>query len=227
VEIADILSTARKEGRALLSYEEGKRVLEMEGVPVSPWRAAADRAGAGEAARIVGSPVVMKILSPDIVHKSDAGGVATDLRTREEVEQAFDGMMAKVKKMDPAPRIEGVVIEKMAEGIEVIVGATRDPQFGPVLMFGMGGILVELLRDTSFRLIPIEPSDAEDMIKELRGHALLQGFREPGGDIASLQELLMKISGLMSRFPEIKGIDLNPVMTSPAGSVATDVRIMI
>jgi acyl-CoA synthetase (NDP forming) len=188
---------------------------------------ATDKAGAGEAARFLGFPVVMKILSPDIVHKSDVGGVATDLRTEEEVIRAFEKMVGEAKEIKPTVTIQGVIIEKMLVGVEAIIGATRDSQFGHVLMFGMGGVLVELLKDTSFRLIPIEPADAEDMIREVKGVALLDGFRGRRGDIKSLKDLLLKISDLIIHYPEIGEIDLNPVMASPSGSVVADVRIMI
>ena len=227
MEIADILSTARKERRTLLSYEEGKRLLEMWGLPVVPSKAVPDKAGAREAARSLGFPVVMKILSPDIVHKSDAGGVVTDLRTEEEVTRVFEKMMEDAKELKPTARIQGVIIEKFLAGVEVIIGVTKDSQFGHVLMFGMGGILVELLKDTSFRLMPIEPADAEDMIREVRGYALLEGFRGKKGDMESLKTLLLKTSDLMTHYPEIAEIDLNPVMTSPSGSVVVDVRILM
>jgi len=120
-----------------------------------------------------------------------------------------------------------VIIEKMLAGEEVIIGVTRDSQFGHVLMFGMGGVFVELLKDTSFRLIPIEPADADDMIREVKGSALLEGFRGKKGDMESLKALLLKISNLITHHPEIAEIDLNPVITSPSGSIVADVRIKI
>jgi len=227
MEIADILSKVREEGRALLSYEEGKRVLEMWGIPVVPSRVATDGAGAREAARFLGFPVVMKVLSPDIVHKSDVGGVVTDLRTEEEAGRAFEIMMENAKERKPTARIQGVIVEKMLEGVEAIIGVTKESQFGHVLMFGMGGVLVELLKDTSFRLIPIEPGDAEDMMREVRGYVLLEGFRGRRADIESLKGLLLKISDLIIHYPEIAGIDLNPVIASPSGSIVADVRIQM
>jgi len=225
--IAEILSTTRKEGRTLLSYEEGKRLLEEWGIPVVSSIAARDRAGAIEAARSLGFPVVMKILSPEIVHKSDAGGVVTDLRTEEEVSRAFEKMMVDVKEQMPVASIQGVIIERMLTGMEVIIGVIKDSQFGHVLLFGMGGILVELLKDTSFRLVPIEPAAAEDMIKEVKGYALLEGFRGKKGNTESLRDLLLKVSNFVDQNPEICEIDLNPVMTSPSGSIVADVRIKI
>ena len=211
----------------MLHYEEAKQLLEMWGIPVVPSKVATDNGGRREAARFLGFPVVMKIFSPDIVHKSDVGGVVTDLRTEEELTRAFDKMMEDVKELKPTARIQGVIIEKFLAGVEVIIGVTKDSQFGHVLMFGMGGVFVELLKDTSFRLIPIEPVDAEDMIEEVRGHALLAGFRGKRGNIESLKELLSKVSGLVSQYPEIYEIDLNPVITSPSGSIVADVRILI
>jgi acyl-CoA synthetase (NDP forming) len=151
----------------------------------------------------------------------------TDLRTEEEVTRVFERMMADAKELKPTARIQGVIIEKFLAGVEVIIGVTKDSQFGHVLMFGMGGILVELLKDTSFRLMPIEPADAEDMIREVRGCALLEGFRGRRGNMESLKTLLLKTSDLITHYPEIAEIDLNPVMTSPSGSVVVDVRILM
>jgi acyl-CoA synthetase (NDP forming) len=224
---ADILSRARKEGRALLSYEEGKQILQDCGVPVAPWVAARDRAEVKEACRIIGFPMVMKVLSPDVVHKTDIGGVVADLRTEEEAGLAFDRIMGNLKEMKPAARLNGVVVEKRIEGLEVVIGATKDAQFGPVLMFGMGGVWVEFLKDVSFRLIPVEPADAEEMIREVKGYSLLQGFRGKRADIETLRDILLNVSSLVSRHPEIAEIDLNPVITSPSGSVAADVRIQL
>lgn len=217
---------AQGQGR-MLCYEEGKKLLEQAGILVAPCLVARDVDGATEAGRTIGFPIVMKILSPDIVHKSDVGGVVTGLRNEGEVSQAFYRMMAQVREKRPGVRIDGVIIEKMIEGVEVAVGVTRDPQFGPVLMFGLGGIFVEVLKDVSFRLIPIDPQDAKEMIEEVKGYPLIRGYRGKQGDLKSLKDLLLKVSNFITHHPEIAELDLNPVITSPSGSVVADVRIRI
>jgi acetyl-CoA synthetase (ADP-forming) len=225
MEIRDILLKARTDGRNSLLYTEAQKLLDIWGIPVVQSKLASDKNGSIQSARTIGFPVVMKILSPDMVHKSDAGGVIIDLRTEEEVARAFDQMMENFGKMKSMIEIEGVVIEKMLSGFEVIIGTTKDSQFGHVLMFGMGGVFVELLKDTSFRLIPIELTDAEEMIRELKGYPLLEGCRGKSGNIESLRDLLLKVSDLIVHYPEITEMDLNPVMTSSSGSIVGDVKI--
>jgi len=227
MQIIDILSKVKKEKRHLLLYQEAKEILNSWGIPTAPSRIVSEREQVVQTARSIGVPIVMKILSPDIVHKSDAGGVITDLRAEDEVIQAFDRMIDHFKGINPPVRIEGVVIEKMVSGVEVIVGTTKDSQFGQVIMFGMGGIWTELLKDTSFRLIPIEPIDAEEMIEDLKSYPLLQGYRGQAANVESLKKLLLSVSDLILHYPEITSIDLNPVFTSREGSMVTDVRMMI
>jgi len=227
MEMREKFSTAPQGQERMLSYEEGKKLLEQAGILVAPFVVARDVASATEAGRTIGFPIVMKILSPDIVHKSDVGGVVTGLRDEGEVSQAFHRMMAQVRGKRPDARIDGVIIEKMIEGVEVAVGVTRDPQFGPVLMFGLGGIFIEVLKDISFRLIPIDPQDAEEMIEEVKGYPLIKGYRGRQGDLKSLRDLLLKVSNFITHHPEITEMDLNPVITSPSGSVVADIRIRI
>lgn len=166
----------------------------------------------------------MKILSLDVVNKSNTRGVIIGLRTKEEIVRAFDWMMEIFGKVKTMIKIGGVLIEKMLSGFEVIIGATKDPQFGHVLMFGMGGVFVELLRDTSFRLIPIELVDAEEMIREAKGYSLLEGCCRKGGNIDSLNDLLFKISDLIFHYPEITEMDLNPGIICLPGSIMVDTR---
>ena len=227
MEIHDILLRVRDEGRKLLYYHEAKEILAACGISTAPFRVASNREEAVEAARSIGFPVVMKILSPDIVHKSDAGGVAVDLRTDAEVARAFYSMMDHVRGRNSSLRVEGVILEKMLSGFEMIVGTTHDVQFGPVLMLGMGGVWTELLKDMSFRLIPIEPIDAEEMIEDLRALPLLQGYRGQRVDLEGLKNLLLKTSDLIHRFGDITSMDLNPVFASSEGCTVGDVRMMI
>jgi len=223
----NLLKNVRKEGRSFLLYTEAKKLLEICNIPVPPSEIAKDPEEAVQAAISIGFPIVMKIFSPDVVHKSDSGGVITDLRTEKEVIQAFDKMMQNYRKSKSSVRIDGVIIEKMLSGVEVIIGVTKDSQFGHVLMFGMGGIFVELMKDISFRLIPIEPVDAKEMIREVKGYPLLEGFRGQKGSIETLENLMLKVSDLIVHHPHIFEMDLNPVFTSSSGSIVADARIII
>jgi acetyl-CoA synthetase (ADP-forming) len=173
--------------------------------------------------------VALKIVSPEIVHKSDAGGVKLDLRTRQAIERAFKQIVTAVKKNHAGAQILGVSVQNMAPpGIEVMIGAQRDPQFGPVVVFGLGGIFVELFRDVSLRLIPIGRAAALAMIGELRAKRLLEGFRQyPPVDREVLAAILVGVSALMAHNPEIREMDLNPVYAYPDKALAVDARIIL
>ena len=224
--IHNILLKAREEGRDSLFYTEAKELLADWGIPTAPSKVARNEGEALHAARSIGFPVVMKILSPDVIHKSDAGGVFTDLRSEADVVEAYASIEKSLNRIKPV-RMDGVVIEQKLSGVEVSIGVTRDRQFGHVLMFGMGGTLIELLKDTSFRLIPIEPVDAQEMIKEIKGFPLIEGYRGEKGDLESLKGLLLKVSHLIVQYPEIIEMDMNPVFNAPSGSTVADIRIMI
>ena len=173
--------------------------------------------------------MVLKIASPDISHKSDAGGVKVGLKDRSEVAKAYEEIMASARQKYPKADIKGVSVQSFARpGIEVIIGMFKDPQFGPVLMFGLGGILVEVLKDVAFRIVPLQPRDAREMIKEIKGYSLLQGYRgqEPA-DIPCLEDMLLKVSDFVERMPEIREIDLNPVFAYQDGAVIVDARIVL
>lgn len=226
VGIDEILSKARGEQRNALLYNEAKELIENWGIPTAPWRMARNEQEALQAALSIGFPVVMKILSPDVIHKTDIGGVFTGLNREEELIHAYERIEGNSKKVKPAIRMQGVVIEKMLSGIEVIIGVTMDSQFGHVLMFGMGGIFVELLKDISFRLIPIEPADAQEMIYRVKGFPLLDGYRGKTGDIEGLKNLLLGVSQLVVQYPEIIEMDLNPVITSYNQTTVADIRVL-
>jgi acetate---CoA ligase (ADP-forming) subunit beta len=227
MEIADLLLKARNEKRGSLLYPEAKELLDACGIPTAPSKIARSREEALQSALSIGYPVVMKILSADLTHKSDVGGVFTGLSRPEEVIAAYERIEENSRIANPTIRMDGVIVEKTLSGVEAIIGVTRDAQFGPVLMFGMGGIFVDLLKDISFRLIPIEPADALEMIHELRGFPLLEGYRGQKGDIESLASLLLKVSHLIVQYPDIALMDLNPVFVSSSGSIAGDVRIQL
>ncbi len=213
----------------LLNEVEAKDRLKKAGIPVVETRLAKTKAEAVAFSREIGYPVVMKILSPDISHKTEAGGVQLDLKNASQVGKAYTDMMKSVKEKVPGARIEGVSVQKMAEpGVEIIIGMSRDAQFGPVLMFGLGGIFVEIMKDVSFRLVPVAPIDAAEMVREIKGYALLTGYRgQPAVDITKLEKLIVQVSGFIERDPHIEELDLNPVIVSADGVVAVDARIVV
>ena len=177
-----------------------------------------------EMSRSLGYPVVLKIVSPDVVHKTDSGGVKLNLRNDEDVREAYRDILSRFKN----EKIIGVSVQKMAPaGIEAIVGVTRDESFGPVLMFGLGGIFAEVLKDVTFRVLPITEDSSTEMIEEIKGYSLLKGYRGQSVDIPALKELLLKVSNLAIMHPEIRELDLNPVLLYPSGYLAVDARIFV
>lgn len=227
--VADVIDKARSEGRTVLTEVESKRLLEEAGVATVPTSLAASAEEATQAAVRAGFPVALKIVSRDVSHKSDVGGVKLDLRSSQEVEEAFQEIEAAIRQREPQARIDGVAVQPMARpGVEVIVGMSMDPQFGPVLMFGLGGILVEVLKDVSFRIVPLEIRDARQMIREIKGFPVLTGFRgqEPA-DLGALEQLLLRISELVEAHPEIRELDLNPVFAGADGAIAVDARFVV
>jgi acyl-CoA synthetase (NDP forming) len=164
-----------------------------------------------------------------VVHKSDAGGVKLDLKTAAQVGKAYDDILKSIKKQYPEAKIQGVSVQNMAKpGVEVIIGVTKDAQFGPVLMFGLGGILVEVLKDVSFRIIPLEKRDAREMIKEIKGYPVLTGYRgQAPVDVANLENMILKVSEFIENHPEVEQLDLNPVFAYSDGAIAVDARIIL
>jgi acetyl-CoA synthetase (ADP-forming) len=184
---------------------------------------------AAAVAREIGFPVVAKVVSPDIVHKSDAGCVKIDLNNEGEVKSAYSAVMTAARKYNKEASIQGVLISEMKpEGTEVIIGATRDPEFGPVVTFGLGGVFVEVLEDVAFRVAPLTQSEAHDMVHEIKGLPILKGIRgkEPA-DIEAIINVIMEVSRLMLEHPEIEELDLNPILVYPKGGVAVDARIIV
>jgi len=224
-----IVQGSRKEGRYILTEEESKRLLAEAGIPTTKITLAARRAEAVTKAREMGLPVVLKIDSFDITHKSDVGGVAVNLKTDAEVGDAFDRIMASVKEKAPTARVRGVSVQEMApQGVEVIIGMTRDPQFGPALMFGLGGIAVEILKDVAFRLVPLEKRDAAQLVREIKAFPILNGYRNiPPADIPALEKLILQVSDFVWAHPEIAEMDLNPVIAHKSGAMAADARIIL
>jgi len=226
---SNVIERARGEGRVLLNEVESKELLEEAGIATSGAKLARTADEAIALAAALGYPVVLKILSADIAHKSDVGGVALGLADGEAVRRGFDGMLRAVRAAQPDARIDGVSVQRQAAaGVEVIIGMTKDPQFGPVLMFGLGGVLVEVLRDVAFRLVPLEPKDARELVREIKGFPILQGYRgAPPADLAALEALILKLSAFIEAHPEIDELDLNPVFAYPDSAIAVDARVIV
>jgi acetate---CoA ligase (ADP-forming) len=208
-----------------------QEVLSAYGIRTSAPRTAANRGEAAIAAKSIGFPVVLKVRSPEVVHKTDVGGVRLGIQTEEETARVFDEIRAVLAKSLPDARFHGVTVEPMIEGgIETIVGVTRDPKFGPIVLFGLGGVAVELLRDVSLRIAPLTDHDAEEMVREIQGHPLLTGYRgRPPANIAGVIDLLHRVSRLAVGHPEIRELDLNPVLVFEGSKpcIALDARLRV
>ena len=224
-----ILDKAKKEGRTVLTEFESKELLRKAGIPVVETRLVKSRKEAIAVSKELGFPVVLKIASPDVIHKSDSGGVRLGVASAAQVSRAYGEILSATKRKYPRAVIHGLTIQKMApRGTEVIVGMSKDPQFGPVIMFGLGGILVELLKDVSFRIVPVTRRDAAEMVREIKGFPLLEGYRgqEPA-NLPALEELLVRLSQFVEKSPEVKELDLNPVFAYRDKVVAVDARVIL
>lgn len=226
---SEIIARALREKRTNLSEAEAKDLVRAAGIPVVATVLVQSQRRAVAVARDLGFPVALKIASPDIIHKSDAGGVVLGLKNASEVTRAYRDIMAAVAEKAPQARIDGITVQQMAPpGVEVIIGMSKDPQFGPVLMFGLGGILVELLKDISFRIIPLTARDAMEMMKETKGFPLLTGYRgHEGVDLDALQSVILKVASFIEATPRIKELDLNPTIAGKSGAVVADARIVL
>ena len=227
--VEEIVDAARREGRILLTEVEAKQVLKEAGVNVVDSLLAKSKDDAQRIADELGYPVVLKIVSPDIVHKSDIGGVKLGLADRDAVAAAYEEVISAAKKASPEANVHGVSVQPMAKGgLEIIVGMTKDPQFGPVLMFGLGGVLVEVLKDVAFRIVPLTRRDATQMIHEIKGYPLLEGYRgqEPA-NVPMIEDTILKVSGFVEQHPEIKELDLNPIFAYKDGLAAVDARVVL
>ncbi len=227
----EVIDAVKKEGRSFLLENEAYEVLKHYHFPVIQSRLATNEKQALDTAEELGYPVVLKIASPQIIHKFDFGGVKLNLQNRTEVKKAYQEILVNVRRKVPKAHIMGVIVEEMAqEGKEVILGMNRDPQFGPILMFGLGGIYVEVLEDVTFRLAPIRELTAEMMISKTKTYKLLTGFRgEPAYDTEAIADCLKRLSQLVTDFEEIKEMDLNPLIVYKKGNGCTivDARIIL
>jgi len=217
-----------KEKRALLETE-AKELLKEYGISVPDYKLVKKKDDLGRLSGEIRFPIVMKIVSPDIIHKSESGGVKVGLKDQQEAELAYQEIMNNVKKYNHQARIEGVIIYSfIPKQTEIIIGMIKDPHFGPVIMFGLGGVYVEVLKDVSFRILPLKERDAQEMITEIKGFEILKGMRgEPPKDIKAIKDVLMKISHLVEENPEIEELDLNPVFVFEKGLQVIDARIIL
>ncbi len=229
--VREILDTARKDGRVVLLSNEAAEVVEAYGIRSTNNRIARSAKEAVKHAGDLGYPVVLKIVSPDILHKTDIGGVALNLRSEDEVRSAYQGVLTSVGRFMPEARIYGVMVYHMVpRGRETIIGMSQDVQFGPLVMFGLGGIYVNFLKDISFRLAPLSDHEAQGMMEETRAYTLLKGIRgESPSDIESLKNTILRVGQLVWDFPEIVEMDINPVIVYEwgEGCIALDVKITL
>ena len=224
-----IIAAARRDNRRTLLENEAKKLFAAHGAPVTADQLAATADEAVEIAKKIGRDVVLKIVSPDILHKSDAGGVKVKLRSEKDIRKAFGEIMQSAQKFDPNADIRGVLVSPMAAaGVEVIIGTKYDDQFGPVIMYGLGGIMVEILKDVSFRVLPITPTNARKMIEQTKSYPILNGARGRSPlDTRALRKLLMLCSEIVESYPEILEMDLNPVIVHRKGLSIVDARVIL
>lgn len=211
----------------ILTEHDAKKLLAKYGIPVTEERIAGSADEAFGIATDLGTPVAMKISSPDISHKSDVGGVVLNVR-KEEVKTTYADIISRIKKSVPGANIEGVLVQQMVPaGHETIVGLKKDEQFGHALMFGLGGIFVEVYKDVSFRVVPVDKSDALDMIAEIKGYPILKGIRgRKPADIGAIAKVLMSVSEMAEK-ENIIELDINPLIVSEGGAIAVDARAVV
>ncbi|MCS7102491.1 MAG: acetate--CoA ligase family protein [Candidatus Korarchaeum sp.] len=225
----ELLLRVKGDGRNFLLEHEAKFFIADYGIPVTKIKLAKSEDEAVEFARQIGFPAVLKVVSPQVIHKSDVGGVKVNLKNEEEVRRAYREIVDSVRKRIPEAKIEGILVQEFAPpGAELIIGLIRDPQFGPTVMFGLGGIFVEVFKDVSFRVAPLSEQDAESMIKEIKAYKILTGFRgaEPV-DINAIKDALIKVGRIGVENEEIAEMDLNPIIAYPKGIKVVDARIIL
>lgn len=224
-----IIQNALRQGRFELLEPEAMEFAKAFGITTPEYRVATSPGDAVQAAASIGFPVVLKIVSPNVSHKTDVGGVKVGIHDNKGIKAAYEEIIKNVQKNCPDAMIRGIIVSEMAlSAPEVIIGGLRDPQFGPAVMFGMGGVFVEICKDISFRIAPLEEYEALEMIGEVKGSAILRGFRnsEPL-DISAIVQAILKVSDMMVSLSEIKEVDLNPVLVYPKGVKAVDARIIL
>lgn len=226
--ISEFLSAAIKGGKSILTVDESRKILALSGIPLNRSGLATSGIEAVKLANEIGYPIAMKIVSPQIIHKTEVGGVKINITSEDEIIRSYDEIITRAKEKIPDAEIKGILLEEMVHGPEFIIGTAVDPQFGHMIMFGIGGIFVEIYKDISFRLVPITPGDAKDMLNEIEGKPLLEGVRGlPKADSEQLVNILMKVSDLVSTYPVIQEMDINPLIATERGAIAVDVKIVL
>lgn len=220
----EIIEKARKEGRTLLSESESKQLLASYKIPITKEVLVDNRKDMAKAIKKIGFPLVLKGNSPEISHKTEKGMIQIDIRNEQEAMSAFDDIMGKMKGTKG-----NVLVQEMVKGQrELVFGLTRDPQFGPCVMFGLGGIFTEILRDVSFRVAPIEKRDALEMMKEIKGHKILEAVRGmEAADLDQLSQILINLGNIGMEHDAIKEIDINPVILSGSKGIAVDALVVL
>ncbi len=223
-----IIEAALREKRNL-TEAESYEVLGLRGLPVPDFQLVSSIDEVEEAADRVGFPLVMKVVSPDILHKTEVGGIRVKIDSKEAARTAFRDIISSVREKQPEARIHGIMMVPQAEeGLEVIVGMKRDQQFGPTVMFGLGGVFIEVLKDVSLRVSPVTEEEAEEMLLEIKGRKLLEGYRgKPPKDLKALKKIIMEISQLAADIPEIAELDLNPIIVYEDGAIIVDAAIIV
>src|SRR3981189_1679409 len=227
--VRKVLDLVKADKRNSLTAPEGKLVCDAYGIPVPKEDVAKSATDAAKIATDMGFPVVMKIISPDILHKTEAGGVVVGVKTAADAEKAYETILANAKKYNASAKIEGIQVQQMlAGGTEVIIGSITDGSFGKLVAFGLGGILVEVLKDITFRLAPATRQDALSMLDGIQAHEMLKGVR--GSDPANrdaIADIIVNVSRLITDFPDITEMDLNPVFATKSNAIAADARIVV
>jgi acyl-CoA synthetase (NDP forming) len=227
--VTKIFQEARSEGRKFLLEHEAKNICKEYGIPITQLEIAHTAEEASEFSEQIGYPIVLKIISPDVLHKVDVGGIILNVNSQKEARNAYQQIIENVKKHKPSVKISGILVQEMApSSTEVIVGAIKDAQFGPTLMFGLGGTFVEVMKDVSFRVAPITKVDAREMISEIKAYPILRGYRgQAPRDIEAITKILLNTSKLVMDHQSIKELDLNPVMVYENGTKTVDARIIL
>lgn len=212
----------------VLGIDEALNFLKSQKIPVAEFKLVKNFDEALKFVDKIGFPVVLKVVSPQIVHKTDVGGVYLGIRSKPELQKAFKKVLAGIRKKLPKARIKGFLIQKMVEnGQEVIIGSKRDEQFGQTLMFGLGGIFVEIFEDVSLRVVPITRRDAEEMVKEVKAYKILKGYRGRRYDVQALIKMLLRISRILEKNQKIREMDINPIIVLRKGALVVDARIVL
>jgi len=222
-----IIHNAQKQHRKVLTLAESQLILQHHKIPFVKNIFVKYSEEAAAVAKKIGFPVALKIISPDISHKTDVGGLQLNLRDEAEVSVAFKKIVASVKHKQPDARISGFLVQQMTNGLEVLVGGKKDLQFGQTIAFGAGGVFVEVYDDVSFRVVPISKKDAQEMIREVKAYKILHGYRGKHYDVSAIEKILLSTSKLLDEHQEIVELDINPIFVRAKGAVAVDARIVI